>query len=363
MKGFLEQTAAYLHRVYGEELHRFCIVFPNIRAGLFFRKYLAQLSTVCTPTFRSLNILMEEITGLSQADDLSLIFNLFKAYRQHTRTDESFEEFYFWGEMLLNDFDDLDKHLVDAQDLFRNVSDLKEIDLLFDYLSDDQKNAIRVFWQDFNGGNNGLFKAGFASVWTLLYPIYVEFKQQLKIKSLAYEGMIQREAVELLREGNATHTPCEKYVFIGFNALTPCESFFFQSLQKQKRAIFFWDYDDYYLTNQWHEAGAFMRENLLRFPSECDFDSHNLTSCNLRSDTIDLRSAICDLRTDTPENWKLEIESYRLKTENSNKHIEIISVPSETGQTRLAGQGKRQMPSQYARFLLATHNLSRPIRR
>jgi CRISPR/Cas system-associated exonuclease Cas4 (RecB family) len=302
MKGFLEQVAGYLHRVYGEELHRFCIVFPNIRAGLFFRKYLAQLSEkpVWAPAFRSLNSLMEEITGLTQADNLSLIFDLFQAFKQHKPTDESFEEFYFWGEMLLDDFDDVDKHLVDARDLFSNVSDLKEIDLLFDYLTEEQKNAIRVFWQDFNGGNSGALKTDFAAIWPSLHPIYASFRQRLKAKSLGYEGMIQREAVRLLREGNATHAPYDKYVFTGFNALTPCESYFFRSLQKQERAVFFWDYDEYYLANQWHEAGTFMRENLRKFPPEWNFDARNLI--------------------------------------NPSRRIEIISVPSDTGQAKLAGQ-------------------------
>jgi len=308
MTGFLEQVAVYLYRVYSEELHRFCIVFPNIRAGLFFRKYLAQLTgkPVWAPAFRSLNSLIEEISGLTQADNLTLIFNLFQAFRQHRPSTESFDDFYFWGEMLLDDFDDIDKHLVDARNLFRNVSDLKEIDLLFDYLTDEQKKAIRIFWQDFNGsvetGHAPSLQTDFATVWTSLYPVYDTFKQLLKEKSLGYEGMIQREAVRLLREGNANHVPYEKYVFVGFNALTPCESFFFRSLQKQERAIFFWDYDDYYLSNLWHEAGMFIRENLCCFPHppDWDFDSHNL--------------------------------------EHSSRHLEIIAVPSDTGQTRLAGQ-------------------------
>ena len=302
MKAFLEQVANCLHNTYGDELQRYCIVFPNIRAGLFFKRYLAQLSDkpVWAPEFRSLNSLFEEITGWTQADRLSLIFELFKAFKQHKQTNESFENFYFWGEMLLEDFDDADKHLVDARDLFRNVADLKEIDRVFDYLSEQQKEAIRLFWQDFNGGNKGSFKDDFETVWTLLFPIYETFRNSLKEKSVAYEGMIQREAAHLMREGIATHIHYEKYVFIGFNALTKCEARFFDSLKKLNKAIFFWDYDQYYLCNQWHEAGAFMRENIQRFPSEWNFDTRNL--------------------------------------EHPSKRIEIISVPSDTGQTMLAGQ-------------------------
>ncbi len=302
MSGFLEQTAIYLHRAYGDDLHRFCIVFPNVRAGLFFKKYLAALSEkpVWAPAFRSLDSLMEEITGLTKADHLSLIFDLFKAYREHQPTNESFEEFYFWGEMLLNDFDDTDKHLVDARDLFRNVSDLKELDGLFDYLTDEQKNAIRLFWQNFNGGAVGSFKNDFAAVWPSLYRIYESFKKRLREKSFGYEGMIQRDAVERLRAGDVDHVPFEKYVFIGFNALTACETRFFKSLQKQNRAVFFWDYDDYYVNNRRHEAGAFMRDNIRNFPPELHIDSRNLVE--------------------------------------KDKHIEIISVPSDTGQAGMAGK-------------------------
>ncbi|MDR2039672.1 MAG: PD-(D/E)XK nuclease family protein [Bacteroidales bacterium] len=307
--GFLRQVAAYLHRAYGEQLHRFCIVFPNIRAGLFFRKYLAALSDrpVWSPAFRSMNSLMEEIAGWTESDRVGMVFDLYQAYREHKPTAESFDEFYFWGEMLLDDFDDIDKHLVDARDLFRNVSDLKEIDQLFDYLSEDQKNAIRIFWQDFNGGKTGALKADFATVWPSLHLIYHSFKKRLQDKSLGYEGMIQREAVRLIRSNKAGNTGYERYVFIGFNALNPCEKYFFKSLQKQDKAMFFWDYDDYYLNHKWHEAGIFMRENIRQFPSEWHIDSQNLT--------------------------------------DKAKEMEVISVPSETGQAGMAGQILNGMPA------------------
>ena len=296
--GFLEQTASCLHHTYGDDLQYFCIVFPNVRAGLFFKKYLAQLSDkpVWAPSFRSLESLFEEIAGMTQADNLSLIFELFQAFKQHKQSEESFDDFYFWGEMLLDDFDELDKQLVDARALFCNMSDLKEIDRLFDYLTDEQKEIIRLFWKDFS---ETPMKTKFAEIWTLLHPVYESFKQRLKAKSLGYGGMIQREVVETERAAFLSDV-YQKYVFIGFNALTKCESHFFKSLQKMKKALFFWDYDDYYLSNQWHEAGKFMRENLEKFPQEWKFDDKNLT--------------------------------------NQSKNIEIISVPSETGQAKLAGQ-------------------------
>ena len=300
-QGFLQQTADYLYRAYGDRLHRFCIVFPNIRAGLFFKKYLAGLSgkPVWSPAFHSLHSLMEQISDLTLADRFSMIFDLYQAYQQHKPTSESFDDFYFWGEMLLDDFDEVDKNMVDAKDLFRNISDLKEIEKLFDYMTEEQKNAIRLFWQNFNDGNAGIFKTEFSTIWPSLFQIYDTFRTRLKAKKLGYEGMIAREAMSMLRSGDSK-VRFEKYVFIGFNALTPCEKYFFRYLQKSDHALFFWDYDDYYVTNLWHEAGSFMRDNIRSFPQEYNAGSRNLTE--------------------------------------QEKQIEIISVPSDTGQARMAGQ-------------------------
>ncbi|MDR1866143.1 MAG: PD-(D/E)XK nuclease family protein [Bacteroidales bacterium] len=308
MTGFLQQTAEYLHRAYGRELQHFCIVFPNIRAGLFFKKYLAQLSDrpVWSPTFRSIRSLMEEITGWTSADRLGMVFDLYLAYREHKPTAEGFDDFYFWGEMLLDDFDDIDKHLVNPRDLFRNISDLREIDQLFDYLSEEQKEAIRVFWQDFNGGESVPLKADFAAVWPVLHLIYDSFKARLRDKSLGYDGMIQREATERIRRGEASAGSYEKYAFIGFNALTACEQRFFKSLQQAGKALFFWDTDDYYISRPWHEAGAFLRENMARFPAEWSPDARQLT--------------------------------------DRSKRIEAIAVPSETGQADVAEQILNRLP-------------------
>ncbi len=260
------------------------------------------------PAFRSVNALMEEISGLSQADHLSLVFDLYQSYMEHHPMKESFDDFYFWGEMLLSDFDDVDKNLVDAQDLFRNVNDIKEIDYSSDYLSEKQKEAIRIFWQEFKRNKTGLLEAEFEKLWTLLYPIYESFKMRLQEKSVGYEGMIFREAASLIRKGKHQEMPFEKYAIVGFNALSACEKQLFKHLQNSGKAMFFWDYDDYYLDNNWHEAGAFMRDHIRQFPPEWHFDSQNLTK--------------------------------------QSKYIEIVSVPSNSGQAKLAGQILDQFPAE-----------------
>ncbi|MDR0713130.1 MAG: PD-(D/E)XK nuclease family protein [Bacteroidales bacterium] len=311
-KGFLEETAEYLHRTYGERLQHFCIVFPNIRAGLFFKKYLAELADrpVWAPAFRSIRLLMEEITGWTTADRLTMVFILYQAFREHARINENFEEFYFWGDMLLDDFDDIDKNLTDANDslidageIFRNIHDLKEIDRLFDYLTETQKEAIRLFWQEFNDGKAPL-KEHFSLIWGALHPVYLSFKKRLREKSIAYEGMMQREAVRLADGGY--RQSCEKYVFIGFNFLSKCEKKMLKILQKAGKALFFWDTDEYYIRHEWHEAGVFLRENIKMFPQEQTFDTQHLTG--------------------------------------NDKRITAISVPSETGQTQVAAQILSRLP-------------------
>jgi CRISPR/Cas system-associated exonuclease Cas4 (RecB family) len=294
--------------MYGDRLSRFCIVFPNIRAGLFFRKYLAELSAqpLWSPAFRSVNALFEELTGWKHAERIAMVFDLWQAYRACRLSEESFEAFYFWGEMLLNDFDDVDKSLTDARDLFRNVSDLKEIDVLFDYLTREQKEAIRMFWRDFGDGKTPM-KDTFSLVWSSLHAMYVTFKQRLRDKSVGYEGMLQREAVERIRRGEARLDAYEKYVFIGFNALTACEKRFFKTLQQSGKAIFFWDTDNYYLDNKWHEAGVFLRDNVRQFPSEQQPDKKPF-------------AGFCG-------------------------HIEVISVPSETGQAEMMAQILDALPN------------------
>ena len=318
---FLKKIAEHLYKYHGDDLQDYCIVFPNLRAGLFFKKYLAQMTNkpVWSPAFRSLDALMEEIAGITQADNLSLIFYLYQAYKQHTASAESFDNFYSWGEMLLDDFDEVDKQLVNARDLFRNVSDLKGIDGTFcDYLSEKQKEAISKFWQYIEVSKkktkdeDETYESKFAAIWKILYPTYELFRQQLKEKSLGYSGMIQREAVGMLNKELVKHKLYKKYVFVGFNALTKCEADFFKLLNKKEIAIFFWDYDDYYLDKdkEWHEAGKFMRKNVIDFPSEKIFeiDTKNLT--------------------------------------DSSKNIEIISVPSETGQAKEAGKLLEQIFAQ-----------------
>ena len=145
MKPFLYQVASLFYSEYGAEVSRLAFVFPNRRTGLFFQKYLSEVSEkpLFSPTILTINDLFVQLSGKQAADRISMLFKLYDIYLRHSGSSETFDEFLYWGEMLLNDFDDIDKYMADARMLFTNVTDLREIENDFSFLSPEQIAAIR----------------------------------------------------------------------------------------------------------------------------------------------------------------------------------------------------------------------------
>ncbi len=267
-KPFLQQTAEYLYRNYGGQLTDCCIVFPGRRAGLFFSDHLGNLTDkpMWSPTIFTINDFFEHLSGLEVADPVLLIYQLYKTYKKHIQTPEPFEDFYYWGEMLLNDFEDIDRYMVNTHDLFQNLAAIKSIEDHYDYLTDQQKEAIKTFWNSFNPEKPSKDQKAFLSLWEVIEPIYNDFNETLKNQSLAYEGMIYREVAQKIeQEKCCPNIPWGKVIFIGFNALTRCEELAFGQLQKDGMAEFIWDYDQYYVDNKTNEAGFFIRQNIKNF--------------------------------------------------------------------------------------------------
>ena len=169
MKPFLYQVAALFYARYGAEVSRLAFVFPNRRTGLFFQKYLTEVAKrpLFSPAILTINDLFARLGKRQMADRISLLFLLYSHYIRLSGTDESFDDFLYWGELLLNDFDDIDKYMVDARQLFRNLSDLKEIEQGFDYLTEEQVAAIRTFWQSFNQRSEASNRRHFIAIWQI----------------------------------------------------------------------------------------------------------------------------------------------------------------------------------------------------
>jgi len=276
MERFLSRCAEYIFEKHANELQYLCLVFPNHRAGVFFNAYLQkQLSgAVIGPHITTVNELISGYSSLHQGEKLQLISILYDIFKEHTQTSESFDEFYFWGEVLLADFNDIDRYLVNAKDLFTNLADLKEIEGLFDYLTPEQKAAIERFWGSLAGTGKKAHHEKFISIWQKLYPVYAGFRKTLQEKQLAYSGMISRQVIEDLSNGEPEFE-FKKFYIIGLNALNNCEKAFFNLLKQQQKAEFLWDYDRFYLNDTKNEAGRFTRENLNNFPPPNDFFFHD----------------------------------------------------------------------------------------
>jgi RecB family exonuclease len=277
MERFLSRCAEYVYKSHKNELHEICLVFPNRRAGVFFNAYLQkQLSNpVVGPQILTINELITSYSALHQGEKLHLISILYDIFKKHTHTTESFDEFYFWGEVLLADFSDIDNYLVNAKDLFTNLADLKEIEGLFDYLTPGQKAAIERFWGSLAGTGQKSHHEKFISIWQKLFSVYTEFKHVLQEKEMAYGGMTSRQVIEKFKS-EIPEFDFKKYYIIGLNALNNCEKTFFNLLKQHQKADFLWDYDRFYLDDTKNEAGRFLRENLKQFPPPNDFLQNNI---------------------------------------------------------------------------------------
>ena len=275
MVTFVEEVASDLYSRYGRDVSRLRILFPSRRAQLFFSDALSRLTDVplWQPQFESIDRLMTSIAGIEHGERVRLITELYNVYREF-HPDEKFDKFYFWGEMLLNDFDAIDKYLIDADVLFSNISDLKQIESDLSYITDRQWEVITRFWSVLNDDKDpSLHKQRFLKVWRTLCPVYHRFRERLRELGIGYGGMIQREAVARIEAGDfELEDGGANYVVAGFNALSKCEKRLFDYLAINRTTDFYWDYDRYYLDER-QEAGLFLRENLTRYPQSTTFAS------------------------------------------------------------------------------------------
>ncbi len=270
---FLQQVAQYLYNKNQGDLSQIRVVFPNRRAGLFFQKYLSQLSDIplFSPQIFTISEMVSEISGLVSDDKNRLVIELYSHYKVITRSTESLDDFFYWGEMMLADFDDIDKYTVDAKQLFTNIESLKEIDYGFDFLSDEQRRYLSVFWENVNKSQASESTLLFKGLWSKLYDIYSSFRSGLLQKKLAYEGLMYRHMLAELEKMPDTQN-WQNCVFVGFNALNACEKKLFSYMKNNSDALFFWDYDNYYVDAGTHEAAIFMHHNLRDYPMPADFD-------------------------------------------------------------------------------------------
>ena len=313
MTPFLKQVAD--HYMARGGISGLCFIFPNRRSQVFFTKYLGEAVKECgtpivAPKMLTINDFFFRISGDKPADRVNLLLDLYECYKELNPKHETLDEFIFWGDVILGDFDDADKYLVDPVRLFANVSEFKKIQDSYSYLTENQRRAIESFISHFSdegrltvnlNSDNPNVKERFLQIWNILLPLYANFRERLAGKELAYEGMVYRglaarldseAAVDVL---SAAFGDVNEYVFVGLNALNECEKKVMRRMRDAGIAEFCWDYSSEMIKNRLNKSSFFMSGNVKDFPQAFEMDLDGLR---------------------TPE-------------------IEVISVPSSVGQTKL----------------------------
>ncbi len=272
---FLEHVAKDLIAKFGTDLSRVAVVFPNKRASLFMNNHLARLadSPVWSPTYITISELFRRHSSLAVADPIKSICDLHRSFVECTAKEETLDQFYGWGQLLLSDFDDIDKSMADADKLFANLKSIHQLDDV-SYLTEEQKKMLKRFFSTFNEDHPTELKKRFIDLWSHFADIYHHFNRRLSEQGLAYEGALYRNVA------TDPHIAFEypTYVFVGFNVLQKVEQTLFDRLQREQKAKFYWDFDHYYMADEQQEAGHYIRRHLERYPNELNSTDAELYS-------------------------------------------------------------------------------------
>ena len=291
MKTFLDHVASDILQKFGSGaatshdasaggLSRIAVVFPNKRASLFLNDALARIAgkPLWSPHYITISELFRQQSKLQVADNIKLVCDLHKVYSQVTGYNKGIDQFYGWGQLLISDFDDIDKNMAPVHQLFTNLQGLHELDDV-SYLSDEQRAIIRKFFSNFSDTHSSELKERFLRLWSNMETIYNEFNATLESQGIAYEGHLYRTVAQ----DTDIEYPYDKYIFVGFNLLQRVERQLFKTLQQQHKALFYWDYDNFYKQS---EAGRYISQYLTVFPNE--FDAHDNSIFNAFSNPKDI---------------------------------------------------------------------------
>ncbi|MBQ0087344.1 MAG: PD-(D/E)XK nuclease family protein [Bacteroidales bacterium] len=301
-----------------DNLQRTCFVFPSRRSSLFFQKYLGLAAgrPLFCPHILTIDELFGKLSPLKKADSIEALSLLYRDYLAvkpqpfEGEQEETFDRFIYWGDILLRDFDDLDKYLADTEKILVNVANLKDLSVSYDFLTERQRQAIAQFCRAFDADSLSADpsdkKRMFITTWNLLLPLYRKFKETLAERKLGYSGMIYRDVVERGGYAETIRKEYDKVVFVGLNALSQCEKKLMDTLRDEGIADFYWDFRGKMVTDPENRACFFVKENVERYPSEKRI-----------------------------EDW----------TNGQEQYFEVIAVPSAVGQTRIASSLLQELHS------------------
>ena len=315
-KTFLEYVAEDIISKYGTDLSRIAVVFPNKRAALFLNEHLARLAgqPVWSPAYITISDLFRQHTDLKTADPIKLICDIHKSFTKCTGIDETLDHFYGWGQLLLADFDDIDKNMADADSIFCNLKDIHELDDI-SYLDDEQKEMLKRFFANFSDDIESELKKRFLSLWSHFGDIYHDYNRRLTEQGIGYEGAIYRKVAS----DETLHLKYDKYLFVGFNLIQKVERVLFSRLMKEGKAKFYWDFDEYYMPTARAQQSASVPNNtasfaayLTDFPNELDNTDRDIYANMGRPKRIRFISSPTENAQERfASNWLLENERYK----------------------------------------------------
>jgi len=285
MEAFLDKLAHHLLAKHGNDFSQICLVFPSRRAGLFFKQYISRIidKPIWLPDIYALEDFVVYKSGLKLSDPLELIARLYKVYKSIEKDKaQPFSEFISWGNMLLNDFDEIDQYMADGELVFRYLDEIKALK----HWNPDGKPLTD-------------FEQNYLHFYNSLAPCYTRFREELQQLNEGYFGL----AFETLLSNyqHVSFSEWKSVVFAGYNALTVAEEKLFKLLLEFGKAEVYWDADAYYLDDPRQEAGRFLRD----YKANITFGELNWTGDTLRV---------------------------------GNKSINITGVPGNVGQAKLAGE-------------------------
>ena len=282
MTPFLKQVADHYYST--TSLEDRCFIFPNRRSLTFFKKYITEAVVagsdrpIVMPKLLTVSQFFQNMAPVAVADRVTLLVILHECYAKLNPSAESLDEFIFWGDILLGDFNDVDKYLADPEQLFANISDLKNIQDDFSYLTDTQRKAIKAFARHFNeksgkksdNPNAKDVSLAFLQIWNLMYPLYQEYNKALEQKGLAYEGKVYRHLITMMQDHDVTELFAKvygnvKFVFVGLNALNECERTVMKRMNVAGIAEFCWDYSGKMISDPLNKSSYFMSRNIKEF--------------------------------------------------------------------------------------------------
>ena len=306
MKAFLRQVAEHWYAA--GDIGGMCFIFPNKRSLAFFRKYLSEIVAersdvpVEAPALITIKDFFYRVTGMTEASRVALLLELYRCYCKVHPKPEPLDEFIFWGDVLLADFGDVDKYLIDPEQLFTNLSEFKDMRDSFSYLTETQRAALERFLGHFQKGNGPAgegkkdVKGSFLQVWNILLPLYRSFREALEARGLAYEGQVYRAFAERLAEESAADVlsgvfpRAEHFVFVGLNALNECERRVMRRMRDAGLASFCWDWSEGWMSDPQNKSSVFMRDNLLEFPQA--FPLEDIRGHKPRIDVLGVPSSV-----------------------------------------------------------------------